>query len=122
MSVITKAMRKAIESMYDGICDVVEHQKVTDPVTKKTGFADVTTLLSQPCRVSFKNVSTSGDGNTSAITQEIKLFISPDITIKEGSKINVTQNGVKTAYANSGVPARYETHQEITLKLFDRWA
>ena len=114
--------RKAIESMYIGTCDVIEYQKVSDPVTKKTGFAEITTLLSQPCRVSFKSIPSSGEGNTAAITQEIKLFISPDITIKEGSKIEVTQNGVKTAYSNSGTPARYETHQEITLKLFDRWA
>jgi len=119
---VMNVMRKAIESMYIGVCDVVEHQKVTDPLTKKTGFEEVPVILAQPCRVSFKTSSSSGDGNASAITQEIKLFVSPDITIKEGSKINVTQNGVKTSYSNSGVPARYETHQEITLKLFDRWA
>lgn len=123
--VLTKAMnamRKAIEKMYIGNCDVIEHQKVTDPVTKKTGFSEVTTLLSQPCRLSFKSIPTTGDGNTASVTQEIKLFISPEVTIKEGSKIEVTQNGVKESYTNSSKPAIYETHQEITLKLFDRWA
>lgn len=114
--------RKAIEMMYIGTCDVIEHQEVSDPVTKKTGFAEVTTLLAQPCRLSFKNNPTSGDGNTASITQEIKLFVSPDIVIKEGSKIVVTQNGVTESYSSSSKPALYETHQEITLKLFDRWA
>lgn len=117
-----KAMRKAIESMYIGTCDVVEHQKVTDPTTKKTGFVDATVLMGQKCRLSFKSIPTTGDGNTAALTQEIKLFISPDVTIKDGSKIIVTQNGVTKSYTNSSEPSLYETHQEITLKLFDRWA
>ena len=114
--------RKAIESMYIGTCDVIEHQKVKDSVTKKTGFTDTIVLLSQPCRVSFKSNPTTGDGSAASVTQEIKLFISPDITIKDGSKIEVTQNGLTKAYTNSGEPAIYETHQEITLKLFERWA
>ena len=122
MSKMMSVVRKAIESMYIGTCDVIEHQKVLDPVTKKTAFTEVTTLLSQPCRLSFKNNPSSGDDNTAPITQEIKLFISPDVSIKEGSKIEITQNGVTEKYSNSGKPARYETHQEITLTLFDRWA
>lgn len=115
-------MRKAIEKMYIGVCDVVEYQEVTDPTTKRTGRAEVVVLLAQPCRLSFKSNQTTGDGNVASVTQEIKLFISPDVTIKNGSKINVTQNGRKQAYTNSSEPAVYETHQEITLKLFERWS
>ena len=54
--------------------------------------------------------------------QTIKLYIYPDINIKNGSKIIVTQNGKKQEYKNSGEPARYETHQEIMLELFKGWA
>ena len=115
------ATRKAIESMYIGVCDVIEHKKVKDKVTKTTEFVETTVLSEQPCRLSFKSNSTTGDGNVAAVTQEIKLFISPDVTIKDGSKIIVTQNGVTKAYNNSSEPALYETHQEITLKLFDKW-
>lgn len=116
------AARRAIESMYTGTCVVIEQQKVTDPVTKKTGFQEVTVLLNQPCRLSFKSNPSTGEGETAETVQEIKLFISPDVTIKEGSKIEVTQNGVTTAYSRSGVPAIYETHQEITLGLYQRKA
>lgn len=111
------AARKAIESMYIGTCDVIERQKVTDPITKKTGYLDAPVILSQPCRLSFKSNPSTGEGDTADTIQQIKLFISPDITIKEGSKIEVTQNGTTTAYSRSGTPAIYETHQEITLEL-----
>ena len=116
------AMRKAIESMYEDTCDVIEHQKVKDPVTKKTGFSDVPVLLAQPCRISYKTIPATGDGNTASVTQEIKLFISPDVEIKAGSKIEVTHKGKTTPYSRSSKSAEYETHQEITLVLFDRWA
>ena len=116
------AMRKAIEAMYKDTCDVIEHQKVTDPVTKKTGFADATVLMEQPCRLSYKSVTPTGDGNTASVSQEIKLFISPDVIIKEGSKIIVTHKGVAEAFTRSSKAAVYDTHQEITLELFDRWA
>lgn len=119
---VMNLVRKAIESQYIGTCDVIERQKVIDPVTKKTGFAEVSTLLQQPCRLSFKSIVATGDDVASSKAQEIKLFISPDVTIKEGSKIEVTQNGATTVYSNSSTPAKYETHQEITLKLFERWA
>lgn len=116
------AMRKAIEAMYKDTCDVIEHQKVTDPVTKKTGFADATVLMAEPCRLSYKSIPATGDGNTASVSQEIKLFISPDVTIKEGSKIIVTHKGVAEAFKRSSKAATYDTHQEITLELFDRWA
>ena len=114
-------VRKALESMYIGVCDVIEHQKTIDPITKRTSFIDVTVLMSQPCRVSFRSAPIAGDGNTSAITQVITLFLSPDVTIPNGSKIEVTQNGVRTIYTNSSEPKIYESHQEIELKLFERW-
>lgn len=115
-------VRKAIEKMYIGTCDVIEHQKVLDPITKKTSFEDVPTLLAQPCRLSFSSTPSTSNGDTASVVQEIKLFISPDVKIASGSKIEVTQNGVSKAYTNSGEPALYGSHQEITLKLFERWS
>ena len=57
-----------------------------------------------------------------ALSQGVKVFLSPNVSIKAGSKLTVTQNGVTTAYKSSGVPAVYPTHQEIILTLFERWA
>ena len=115
-------MRFALEKMYSGTCDVVERVQATDPVTKKTGFGESTVLSMQPCRLSYSSAPVTGDGRTAAVTQEIKLFLAPDVTVKSGSKIIVTQNGKTTAYANSGEPRLYPTHQEISLKLWERWA
>ena len=122
--------RKAIESLYDGLCDVIEYHKVTKS-NKSTGFEEITVLSNQPCRLSYKastsmslsiKSTTENDNLSSGLEQMIKLFISPDIKIANGSKIIVTQNGVTVAYKSSGQPAVYNTHQEITLDLFVGWA
>lgn len=114
--------KKILESMYCGTCNVVEYQKVSDPVTKRTGFAEVTVLLSQPCRLSYKSSPMTGDDNVASVLQEITLFLSPDVEIKSGSKIEVTQRGQTKAFTNSSEPRIYESHQEITLKSFEGWA
>lgn len=115
--------RKAIESLYQGTCTVTEHQKVTK-ANKSVGFKDVVILEKQPCRLSFKNITDTdqSDNAASAVVQVIVLFIAPDVSIAPGSKITVTQNGVTTDYQQSGMPAMYDTHQEIILDLFREWS
>ena len=118
-----QAARQAIESTYDGVATVVEHQKIKDEKSKLTNFEDRIVLENQPCKLSFKNLSTAKQSEAAAaVTQTIELFISPDITIKPGSKITVTQAEVTTDYTYSGVPAVYDTHQQIILDLFTEWA
>lgn len=117
------AARKALESTYEGVANVVEHQKVRNEQTKLTGYEDVTVLEDQPCKLSFSNIAAVTQGEPAAeVKQTATLFISPDVTIKPGSKITVTQAGMTTDYTYSGVPAVYATHQEIVLELFRRWA
>ena len=112
-----RAARKALERTYEGRATVYEYQSVMDPDTFFTDLED------QPCKLSFKALdTTTTTGNVAVMTQGVKLFLSPDVSIKPGSKITVTQNGVTTEYSSSGVPAKYPTHQEIMLKLFERWA
>lgn len=116
------ATRKAIESMYSGTCDVVEYTKAQQP-DKLMKLQEVTVLTAQPCRLSFKTKEASSPSDTvSGVNQVIQLFISPELHVKPGSKIVVTQNGVTTAYKSSGQPAIYNTHQEIILELFRGWA
>jgi CMP-2-keto-3-deoxyoctulosonic acid synthetase len=117
-----QAARKAIEATYDGVLTVTEHQKVKDEVTKVTGYKDVVVLTDQPCRLSFERLQTAIQSDSSAsVAQTTKLFVSPDIVIKAGSKITVTQAGVTTDYTCSGIPAVYMTHQEIIINLFKSW-
>lgn len=118
-----RAARKALERTYEGRATVSEYKEIRDPDTCLTDFKEVTVLEDQPCKLSFKALdTTTTTGNVAVMTQGVKLFLSPDVTIKPGSKITVTQNGVTTEYSSSGVPAKYPTHQEIPLKLFERWA
>lgn len=114
-------VRKALEQGYDGTFTVTEHKKVTKP-NHTTGFSDVKVLVDQPCRLSFSSNPSASNGDIAEINQTVKLFFAPEITIKEGSKITVTQNGVTTAYKQSGTPAVYDTHKEILLELFRGWA
>lgn len=118
-----KAARKAQESQYFGVMTVTEHQKVKDDRSKLTTERDVIVLKDQPCRLSFETLrSAQQTESATSIHQIIKLFLTPDIEVKAGSKVTVTQDGVTADYKCSGVPAVYPTHQEIVLELFKRWA
>jgi hypothetical protein len=114
-------VRKALEKGYNGTFTVTEHRKIIKP-NKTTGFSDVDVLVDQPCRLSFSSNPSASDGNIAGINQTVKLFFAPEIDIKEGSKITVTQNGVTTVYKQSGTSAVYSTHKEITLELWEKWA
>ena len=115
--------REAIESLYDGKCTITEHQKIKKE-DKSTGFQDVVVLESEPCRLSFKTINNTSQTNTaaSAVVQITKVFLAPEIQVKPGSKLTITQNGVTAEYKSSGEPAFYATHQEIVLELFKGWA
>lgn len=122
MDAATKAARKAVERTYKGAVTVTEHPKVKDEVTKLTGYQDMSVLKNQPCKLSFEKITTAAQSESAAsIAQTTKLFLSPDVIIKPGSKLTVTQTGITTDYACSGIPAVYETHQEIILDIFEDW-
>ncbi len=116
------AAKKAIESTYEGICTVVEHRKV-QKANKSIGFEEVVTLENQPCRLSYKTITNAGENDVaSSVFQIIQVFLNPEINIKAGSKLIITQNGITTEYKSSSEPAFYNTHQEIILELFKEWA
>lgn len=117
------AVRKAIEQTYDCRCNIIEHQKY-EKENKSTNFKDVVVLENQKCKLSFETISkNSQDDVKSNTVQTTKLFIAPEIDIKEGSRIDVTNVlGKIISYKSSGKPAIYQTHQEIMLELFERWA
>ncbi len=119
-------VRKAIESLYRDTCTVVIRESYIK-ANQVTAFRERNLIENQPCKISFsKAISTypvtSNDGIASTVTQDIKLFISPEIDIPPGSKIIVTHFGKSIAYQGSGVPAVFANHQEIRLELFSKWA
>lgn len=118
-----KRYRSAIERLYTGVMSVIEHRAVKDETTKLTRFEEVTTFENEPCRLSFSssgvNEELSGAYN---VTQEIKVFCAPELDIKPGSKLVITQNNVTNSYVHTGKSAVYSNHREIVLELFKEWA
>ena len=111
-------VRKAIETMYDSKCTVIVHEEY-ERENGSTGFQDVTVLEDEPCHVQYSSVKAAEQGAVMAtVSQEIRLFISPDVEIPAGSKIVADS----VNYTHSGVVAKYPTHQEIVLTLWDRWS
>ena len=113
-----KKFRGIAEKLYTGECDF-EYKSNTTGVIKQQ---EVKLFENIPCRISYKNNNSSTENEAaSSAEQTIVLFISPDIDIKRGSKVVVTQNDRTVAYKSSGEPAVYQTHQEIRLELFKGW-
>ena len=111
--------RKAIEMLYRDKCTIIEYQPVKDPVTKRTNNKEVIVLENQPCKLSYKNINSTEEGKVAKLVQTIKLFISPNISVKAGSKLIITtQNNITREYVRSGESAIYPNHQEIILELF----
>jgi hypothetical protein len=123
INIVIKQARKAIESLYDSTCTVIEYPQLKDPVTKKTANQEVTVHQDKACRLSYSgNKSTDQTESANSLTQVIKVFIAPELDVKAGSKFVITGRGQSVEYKNSGVPAVYDTHQEIVLELFKGWA
>lgn len=114
--------RKAVESQYKGVCTIYEHAEIEDPDTGETipSPGPVPVHENVPCKLSKKTIAAADGGEVAnTIKYEPVLFISPDIEVKSGSKIVVTQHGVTREYVKSGEPFVYETHQEIMLQRAD---
>lgn len=110
-------VRKIIESTYCDTCTVVETQK--EKIKGVVNTQEAITLEDQPCKLSFESIRAADKTEAATeIAQETKLFVCPEIEIKSGSKIIVTHGGKTYVYARSGIPAVYETHQEILLEAY----
>lgn len=116
------AHRAAVEALYEDTCSITEYKETIDEATKLSQWKEETVLFDEPCKLSFESSpSSQSDGTVTAISQSIKLFLAPEVTVHPGSKISVTHQGNTVDYANSGVSAVYPTHQELLLTLFDGW-
>lgn len=114
--------KQFIESLYIDTCNVYEFQHVADPETGITSQQEVLVHKDVPCKLSYMTQKQAGDGVGSSLILSVKLFLSLDLDIKPGSKIDVTKSGKTVSYKNSGMPARYINHQEIILDNWQGWA
>ena len=118
----------ALKLMWKDKCTI----KVTDRIIDDDGISSigwVTLVEDEPCKLSFfnntnKNGSGTGVENATALFQQTKLFIRPDLDIPEGSRITViTHENEKTLYYEaSGIPQIFTNHQEILVEAVKKWA
>lgn len=114
--------RLVIESMYDDVCDIFEYVSTTDPSTNITKQKEVITYANQKCRLSFREIYPTKGDNIATTAQRVKLFLSPEVEVKPGSKISITHCGQTAEYSRSGLPAIFDSHQEIILEPFRGYA
>lgn len=113
-------MSNPLRALWVGRCSIYEYQEVTSPETWQTSHELVPVVTDEPCRLSHSRTSTIDVNNGApVVTQTIVLFIRPDLTIKEGSVIEITQHGVTNKYKRSSKPFIYTNHQEVDLELYE---
>ena len=119
---MVKSARKSIEMLYDGTCNVTISEKYTKP-NGATVYRDIIQYENEPCRLSYSSSpsATTTDANAN-VSQSIKLFVKPELQIKAGSKIEVSQAGITKQFISAGIPTMYFTHQEINLESEDKYA
>ena len=110
--------------LWEGKCTIYEYQDVTDTETNQTTQELVAIVTDEPCRLSQNRVSHNQSdlvsvSNVPYTNALIVLFLRPDLEIKDGSVIEVTQKNVTDKYRRSSKPAIYSNHQEITLELYE---
>ena len=101
-------------------CTIYEYQEVIDPDTHQTTHELFPVVVNEPCRLSFtRETSTNVATGVAQMMQTTMLFIRPDLEIKAGSVMEVTQRGRTTKYKRSSKPAIYSDHQEVVLELYE---
>lgn len=116
-----KRHRREIERLYEDTCTIYRYEKTTDPDTEETVQKAVAVYTDQACRVSQKMLGTNNQTDAqNDIKYETKLFIAPELEIKQGDMIEVTRVNVTRKY-EAGEPFLYPSHQEVSIQRKD-WA
>lgn len=113
--------QKFADIMYTDTCSIYNQQKIK--VNNKTKFESVLVVENEPCRLSYDSpkIAVQTESSTN-LSNNVKLFISPDIEVVEGSRIEVVREGKTYQFKCSGMPSMYPTHQEIKLELSEVYA
>ena len=108
--------RNAFALLYGDICTVYDYQ----PYRREDGSTGLVRRMvysDLPCRISFDNIKRVYQTETVGHTmQSVRLFTYPEPVILPGSCVDVVRRGKVYHYKSSGIPAVYETHQELLLE------
>ncbi|MDF2722104.1 MAG: transporter ATP-binding protein [Paenibacillus sp.] len=109
--------RAAIEKLYEDRATISRQTKVK--VNGETVLQPVEVYADQPCRLSQKQLGTDGQTEPqNDIRYDSKLFIAPELEIKQGDTIAVTRaaTGRSETYTAGEPFPPYRTHQELLLR------
>lgn len=108
-----KAERKAIESTYTDVCDIVRNvEKEIDFINR---HIDEVIYKNIPCALSMNKNTINSTDTAAFFNYSAVIFISPEIDIRPSDKIIVTRYGRTIEYTNAGRPVVYATHQEVSV-------
>lgn len=117
------AYSDALQSFWLDVATVSTQQQTTNATTGLSDLAWVESLTGIPCKLSFSTLAAATGDGVATVSQTVKLFCSPALTIVPGSRVTVTRpSGVVLAYKASGLPAIYSAHQEVTLEPLEVYA
>lgn len=122
---MVNAQRKALERLWLDRCDIYMQAEVTDPATCLTDFTEILLVREQPCKLSFSSLAPAAGDALPVVTQSVKLFLSPEVSVPAGCRIVVTRPGRvprSFTYAKSGEAGVFANHQEINLTLWEGYA
>lgn len=116
----TTKIPNPLKKLWIGECTIYEYQTITHPNTYQSTQVLVPVIEDEPCRLSYNyEQATNIQSGAAVVSQSITLFIRPDLDIKPGSVIEITQHGKTEKFKGSGNPAVYTNHQEIILTLYE---
>ncbi|RXZ77253.1 ABC transporter ATP-binding protein [Paenibacillaceae bacterium] len=113
-----RRQRRAIEKLYEDKVTISRHENAKDPVKKVTKQTLVKIHEDQPCKLSQTGLPRNGQTEAqNDVKYDAKLFIAPEIEIKQGDVLEVTRKAtgrIETYTAAAPFPP-YSSHQEISL-------
>lgn len=110
--------RRKLEKTYEDRVTVQRIEKVK--VNGETKQQLVGVYEQQPCRISQKTLGTNGQTESTNNTMyETKLFIAPELEIKQGDSLTVSRGQVTREYT-AGESFVYASHQEISIQRKDK--
>jgi len=120
----TKTLRK----LWTDRCDVYISEQTEDPITGRTMEWERRLHQDIPCRLSFRRgieamgmIRDVGDAAMESV-QVVRLFLAPDVRIPPGSRIVLRrEDGSELRLQRTGVPAVFESHQEIRMEREERF-
>lgn len=115
--------RNPLEALLIGRASVYEYVKKDDE-NGVTQWVEELVAENVKCRLSHRIAA--GESMPRDFVPETfkqyQLYTLPDVNIRANSKIVVTQRGLTGEFSNSGIPSRFEFHNQLEVIPFVRWA